>query len=206
MNTATIIVTDRIEGVWDRSVVAGVSVLEIVIVHFITQFLIIMVQSTELLVITFGIMKADYSGSLMTIIILIILQGACGIACGNLSIPTELQTSEAIFFQGSLYLWSAPTTTWLTCFVQESTSPWSYSAVSLIDHQRVELKELMASRFDLAVRSYAKRSSLVLRSYAFYDSCRFCPKRDEERLEHWPSRCLCRNRHRGGMDTHIGNN
>lgn len=102
MNTATIIVTDRIEGVWDRSVVAGVSVLEIVIVHFITQFLIIVVQSMEVLIITFGIMKADYTGSLITVTVLIMLQGACGISTGkysrrNANKPSCRLKSEALW-------------------------------------------------------------------------------------------------------------
>lgn len=99
MNTATIIVTDRIEGVWDRSVVAGVSVLEIVIVHFITQFLIIVVQSLEVLVITFGIMKADYTGSLITVTILIMLQGACGISTGELKQTCTLSRIKNLGFE-----------------------------------------------------------------------------------------------------------
>lgn len=82
-NTSSVIITDRLEGVWDRSIVAGVSSLEILLTHFVTQFALVIVQTAIVVVLTFAIYQTEYLGNFGTIILLILLQGGCGMAFGK---------------------------------------------------------------------------------------------------------------------------
>lgn len=82
--TSTIIITDRLEGVWDRSIVAGVTSLEILITHFLLQMFVIFLQMIEVVVITFGFYGMEYLGSIFAIVIIVALQGLCGMSYGKL--------------------------------------------------------------------------------------------------------------------------
>lgn len=82
--TSTIIISDRKEGVWDRSIVAGVTSLEIMFTHFITQFILMVLQVAEIMVITFAIYNTTNEGSLSTLVFMIILEGLCGMSYGNI--------------------------------------------------------------------------------------------------------------------------
>lgn len=81
--TSTIIITDRLEGVWDRSIVAGVTSLEILVTHFLLQMFIIVLQMIEIVVITFWFYGTEYIGSIFAIIIIVALQGLCGMSYGE---------------------------------------------------------------------------------------------------------------------------
>ncbi|XP_050310195.1 ABC transporter G family member 23-like isoform X2 [Anthonomus grandis grandis] len=82
MMTSQIIITDRKEGVWDRSIVAGVTSLEITLTHFILQALIMVVQSAEVLVMVFWCYQYSFVGNFGVITFLTYLSGICGMAYG----------------------------------------------------------------------------------------------------------------------------
>lgn len=81
--TSTIIITDRLEGVWDRSIVAGVSSFEILLTHFATQIIIIIMQVIEVLILTFLLYKTEFVGSFVLICSFVILEGFCGMCFGK---------------------------------------------------------------------------------------------------------------------------
>lgn len=103
-NTSSIIITDRLEGVWDRSIVAGVSSLEILITHFVTQFLLIVIQTGIILIVTFAIYQTEFIGNFATIIVIILLQGGCGMAFGFfVSVVSNSHSMANIVTSGSFY-------------------------------------------------------------------------------------------------------
>lgn len=81
--TSTIIITDRLEGVWDRSIVAGVTSSEILLTHFVVQMALILIQMLESVIITFGIYGMEYVGNITTIALILGLQGLCGMSYGE---------------------------------------------------------------------------------------------------------------------------
>ncbi|KAM9804100.1 ABC transporter G family member 20 [Neosynchiropus ocellatus] len=80
--TALSFVLDRKEGLLDRCWVAGVSSLETMLAHLFSQLLIISVQIILLLLFILLVFKTPNEGSLVLVIILIVLQGVCGISFG----------------------------------------------------------------------------------------------------------------------------
>ncbi|CAH0554397.1 unnamed protein product [Brassicogethes aeneus] len=80
--TSQIIITDRCEGVWDRSIVAGVSSIEITLTHFALQACIVVLHTVELLVLTFNIFRMDYIGHMWVMGIILYTQGLCGMSYG----------------------------------------------------------------------------------------------------------------------------
>ncbi|KRT81367.1 hypothetical protein AMK59_5794, partial [Oryctes borbonicus] len=102
--TSTIIITDRLEGVWDRSIVAGVSSFEILLTHFATQILIIILQVIEIMVLTFVIYRTEYVGSLALITCLLALEGLCGMCFGFwVSVISDNHNMANIVTTGSFY-------------------------------------------------------------------------------------------------------
>lgn len=82
MMTSQIIITDRREGVWDRSIVAGVTSLEITLTHFILQASIMVIQSLEVLAMVFFVYQHTFVGNGFLIFFIAYLNGICGMAYG----------------------------------------------------------------------------------------------------------------------------
>lgn len=102
--TALSFVIERKQGLLDRSLVAGVSAVEIMIGHIATQFLVMLVQVALLLAIALVAFKIPSEGSLLLVIILTLLQGLTGMALGFLiSSLCEEETSAIQFALGSVY-------------------------------------------------------------------------------------------------------
>ncbi|CAG9856409.1 unnamed protein product [Phyllotreta striolata] len=80
--TSQIIVTERHDGVWDRSVVAGVTSMEITLSHFVLQCAVSLIQTLELMFCTFALYRQEYVGSLWLMFLLVFSQGVCGMAYG----------------------------------------------------------------------------------------------------------------------------
>lgn len=80
--TSQIIITDRREGVWDRSIVAGVTSLEITLTHFLLQAGVMFVQTIEVLVMIFGLYQYPFIGNWILIIFMAYWVGICGMAYG----------------------------------------------------------------------------------------------------------------------------
>lgn len=97
MMTSQIIITDRKDGIWDRSVVAGITSLEITLTHFILQAGIMLVQTTEVVILIFVIYGYTYEGSVLLIFIISLLSGICGMVYGLLGLIYFFQVT----FKGS---------------------------------------------------------------------------------------------------------
>lgn len=102
--TASIILQDRLEGIWDRSIIAGVTASEILITHFVTQLILLLLQITEILSVVFLIFETANNGSTITMLALIILQGVCGMCFGLwISTVTTMHTFANFVSTGSFY-------------------------------------------------------------------------------------------------------
>ncbi|XP_041064858.1 ABC transporter G family member 20 isoform X3 [Carcharodon carcharias] len=80
--TALSFVIERREGLLDRSWVAGVSSLEIILAHVFSHLLTMIIQTTLLLIFTFLVFKIPNEGNLFLIVILIVMQGITGMSLG----------------------------------------------------------------------------------------------------------------------------
>lgn len=81
--TAQIILTDRHDGVWDRSIVAGVTSLEITCSHFVLQLCVNIVQTLEIILVVYAVFQQKYVGNIYLLYLLAWLQGLCGMAYGK---------------------------------------------------------------------------------------------------------------------------
>ncbi|XP_063926637.1 ABC transporter G family member 20-like [Zophobas morio] len=103
--TSQIIVTDRCEGLWDRSIIAGVSSLEISITHFIMQIGIVIVYTATVLIITFWLFHLKYVGSMWILALLTFLQGINGVGYGFwISIVSYNVSMANVITTGSFYI------------------------------------------------------------------------------------------------------
>ncbi|XP_078262086.1 ABC transporter G family member 20 [Rhinoraja longicauda] len=75
-------VIERREGLMDRGWVAGVSSLEVMLAHTLSQLVTMTVQIILLLIFTFLVFKIPNEGSLLLVATLILLQGITGISLG----------------------------------------------------------------------------------------------------------------------------
>ncbi|XP_057341035.1 ABC transporter G family member 20-like [Microplitis mediator] len=102
--SSSIIIADRHEGVWNRSLVQGVKTSEILISHLLTQITVIIVQVTVTTVIAFVQYSLDCRGSLAVVILLIFLMGICGMCYGFLvSVMCTSHTIANYITTGSFY-------------------------------------------------------------------------------------------------------
>ncbi|EGI65058.1 ABC transporter G family member 20 [Acromyrmex echinatior] len=82
--STTLIITDRMEGVWDRSVVQGVRTEEILLSHILIQCVIIIIHTAMTTLLIFPIWGLECKGPMFTVIVLIFLSGFCGLMFGFL--------------------------------------------------------------------------------------------------------------------------
>ncbi|KAJ8945137.1 hypothetical protein NQ318_001602 [Aromia moschata] len=80
--TSQIIITDRHDGVWDRSIVAGVTSLEITITHFVLQACVVVIQALEMMVVVYAVVQQSYNGNIWLMYFIVFLQGLCGMSYG----------------------------------------------------------------------------------------------------------------------------
>ncbi|KAJ8686912.1 hypothetical protein QAD02_022706 [Eretmocerus hayati] len=102
--SSSIIIADRAEGVWDRSLVQGVTTAAILFSHILTQFLMIIIQVTVVLSMVFIHFKFPIEGSLPTAVALVVLTGLCGMCYGFLiSVFCTSHTMANFLSTGSFY-------------------------------------------------------------------------------------------------------
>ncbi|XP_076173781.1 ABC transporter G family member 20 [Ptiloglossa arizonensis] len=82
--TSSIIITDRDSGVWDRSLVQGVTTAEILITHIISQIIVVTIQVVAALCYCFFVSNIDNEGSVFIVIWLTVLEAVCGMSYGFL--------------------------------------------------------------------------------------------------------------------------
>ncbi|XP_059048444.1 ABC transporter G family member 23-like [Achroia grisella] len=102
--TSTLMISDRLEGVWERSAVAGVKPKEMLNVHIVLQSAVILMQTIEMMLLAFVGYGLDSKGSLLTVGILLFLQGLSGMCYGFLlSIYCGSFTMAFFVATGSFY-------------------------------------------------------------------------------------------------------
>ncbi|CAB0037804.1 unnamed protein product [Trichogramma brassicae] len=142
--SAAIIIQDRAEGVWDRSLVQGVTTREILFSHIITQSFMIIIQVTMVLCVVFLHFRMDCKGSLLVVIFLTLEVSFSGMCYGFLiSTLCNSHTVANFIATGSFYpiillsgsLWPAegmPTFLRLISLTLPTTIP-SYAFRALVD-------------------------------------------------------------------------
>ncbi|XP_072759164.1 ABC transporter G family member 23 isoform X2 [Anoplolepis gracilipes] len=80
--STSLIITDRMEGVWDRSLVQGVKNREILISHILTQSTLIFVHVTVIMCLFFPIWDLKCEGSLFHVFLIMFLEGLTGLMYG----------------------------------------------------------------------------------------------------------------------------
>ncbi|XP_049880601.1 ABC transporter G family member 20-like [Pectinophora gossypiella] len=102
--TSNLMIADRLEGVWERSAVAGVKPKEMLYVHITLQTAVIFIQTLEMIALAFGGYGLPTRGSLVTSGTLLFLQGLSGMCYGFLlSIYCNSYTLAFFVATGSFY-------------------------------------------------------------------------------------------------------
>ncbi|KAL9897531.1 ABC transporter G family member 20-like [Glossina fuscipes fuscipes] len=102
--TSSALIVERVEGLYDRSLVAGVTVFEILLSHIITQLMVMCLQTALVLVFMFNIFGLESKGSLIILTALTLLQGLCGMCFGfSISAVCDLERTAVQVALGSFY-------------------------------------------------------------------------------------------------------
>ncbi|CAH2096871.1 unnamed protein product [Euphydryas editha] len=102
--TSTLMISDRLEGVWERSAVAGVRPREMLEVHILLQSFVILLQTAEMMVVAFAGYRLPARGSLWACGALLFLQGLGGMCYGFLlSVLCSSYTLSFFIATGSFY-------------------------------------------------------------------------------------------------------
>ncbi len=91
--TCHLLIKERSDGLVERSLVAGVTAFEFVLSHIILQVIMLTIQVGLKLMIAFVIFTIPNSGSIITAIALILMQGICGLMFGlmiSAACPNEI--------------------------------------------------------------------------------------------------------------------
>lgn len=102
--TSTIFITDRLEGIWDRTLVAGISTTELLLAHIITQSTVMLVQCIEIVVLATFIFNTHNHGDNFTVVLLLMMLGFSGMLYGLfISIFCDSHTMANFMATGSFY-------------------------------------------------------------------------------------------------------
>ncbi|XP_026825690.1 ABC transporter G family member 23-like isoform X2 [Ooceraea biroi] len=80
--STSLIVTDRLEGVWYRSLVQGVQTWEILLSHILCQTIIVIIHTAMILGLSFLAWGLECKGSIFPVILITFLSGMCGLMYG----------------------------------------------------------------------------------------------------------------------------
>lgn len=102
--TSSALIVERMEGLLDRSWVAGVSPGEILFSHVVTQFVVMCGQTALVLIFMILVFGVQCKGDIGWVICLTILQGLCGMCFGFvISAVCELERNAIQLALGSFY-------------------------------------------------------------------------------------------------------
>ncbi|CAH1154038.1 unnamed protein product [Phaedon cochleariae] len=102
--TSSALIIERMEGLLDRSWVAGVSPGEILFSHVVTQFVVMCGQTALVLIFMILVFKVECRGDIFLVIVITILQGLCGMCFGFvISAICELERNAIQLALGSFY-------------------------------------------------------------------------------------------------------
>ncbi|XP_050499822.1 ABC transporter G family member 23-like isoform X1 [Diabrotica virgifera virgifera] len=80
--TSQILVLEKQEGIWDRSIVAGVTSVEMTFSHLFFQAIIAVIQTMEMIIVIYIIYEYKYIGSMWLMYLIAYFQGICGMSYG----------------------------------------------------------------------------------------------------------------------------
>ncbi|KAJ8709889.1 hypothetical protein PYW08_009893 [Mythimna loreyi] len=102
--TSSALIVERMEGLLDRSWVAGVSPGEILFSHVVTQFVVMCGQTALVLIFMITVFGVKNNGNIVFVIMLTLLQGLCGMCFGFvISAACELERNAIQLALGSFY-------------------------------------------------------------------------------------------------------
>ncbi|XP_060528043.1 ABC transporter G family member 20-like isoform X2 [Cylas formicarius] len=102
--TSSALIIERMEGLLDRSWVAGVTPGEILFSHVVTQFVVMCGQTTLVLIFMILVFEVECRGDIIIVVFLTILQGLCGMCFGFvISAICELERNAIQLALGSFY-------------------------------------------------------------------------------------------------------
>lgn len=81
--TSGAMLIERNEGMLERCLVSGITGLEILFSHVVTQFLIMCFQSFLVLIFSFSVFDLTLNGETTLVVLLTILTGLCGMCFGR---------------------------------------------------------------------------------------------------------------------------
>lgn len=73
--TALAFILERRDGLFERSLVAGVDTLQVLVAHALTQIIVMVVQIVFVLVFTFLVFEIPSRGPFIWVVLLLLLQG-----------------------------------------------------------------------------------------------------------------------------------
>lgn len=80
--SSTAFVSDRLDGIWNRVLIAGVKPVEILTSHVISNSIIMFLQSIEFVIVSMYVFKLNNEGDYLTVILLVLLVGLAAISYG----------------------------------------------------------------------------------------------------------------------------
>ncbi|XP_017475203.1 PREDICTED: ABC transporter G family member 20-like [Rhagoletis zephyria] len=102
--TAAVFISERMDGVWDRTLVAGVSAMEMLWAHLLTQLIIMAFQSFEVIMYIGLVFDTYNKGDTATLIGLLTLTAFCGMLFGLLiSVYCKSHTEANFVATGAFY-------------------------------------------------------------------------------------------------------
>ncbi|XP_011138866.1 ABC transporter G family member 23 isoform X1 [Harpegnathos saltator] len=102
--STSLIITDKAKGVWNRSLVQGVTTAEILLSHILAQNIIIVINTIMTLCLCFPILGLNCTGSIFTVACFGFFSGICGLMYGFfLSVMCTNHTTAHYASAGSLF-------------------------------------------------------------------------------------------------------
>lgn len=93
---------ERNEGILERSLVNGITGIELLMAHVVTQFSVMVIQTAAVLLFTFCVFDITLKGNVSFVIILTLLTGLCGMCFGFvISCICDTERTATYFALGS---------------------------------------------------------------------------------------------------------
>ncbi|KAH8265045.1 hypothetical protein KR038_004913 [Drosophila bunnanda] len=102
--TAAVFISERMDGIWDRTLLAGVSATEMLWAHLLTQLIIMALQSFEVIMYIGLVFDTYNNGDTVTLIGLLTLTAFCGMLFGLfISVFCKSHTEANFVATGAFY-------------------------------------------------------------------------------------------------------
>ncbi|KAH8421163.1 hypothetical protein KR009_006986 [Drosophila setifemur] len=102
--TAAVFISERMDGIWDRTLLAGVSATEMLCAHLLTQLIIMALQSFEVIMYIGLVFDTYNNGDTTTLIGLLTLTAFCGMLFGLfISVFCKSHTEANFVATGAFY-------------------------------------------------------------------------------------------------------